>query len=247
MRGTWRLVDSGLVAPAESVALDEAILEAHSAGSAPDTLHFYVRSSPTVSVGYFQSVGEGLHIEACRRLGVSVVRRGSGGSSIYTDRGQLIYALVSRSDNLPATPDASFALVCGAIAKALSSLGLEARHRPVNDVEVGGRNVSGSAQLRRRGSVLVHGTIIVDTDMAAMDSVLRRHGAGPRPSERVTSLRSLLGAAPAMDDVKRLLRESFSSSLGAVFEEGALSEEERDRAARLVAERYSRDEWNLRL
>lgn len=226
--------------------MDEAILEAHSDGSVPGTLHFYVRSSPTVSVGYFQKVGKSLDLDACRRLGVAVVRRGSGGSSIYTDRGQLIYSIVSGSDELPVTPDASFALVCGAIARALSALGVDARHRPVNDVEVGGRKVSGSAQLRRRGSVLVHGTVIVDTDMAAMDAVLRR-GAGPKPSERVTSLSALLGRAPAMDDVKRLMLESFSSSLGAEFEEGALTDGEKGSVARLVDERYSRDEWNLRL
>lgn len=246
MRDTWRLIDSGPVPPPESVAIDEAVLDAHSRGSVPDTLHFYSRSSPTVSVGYFQRVAESVDPEACARLGVSVVRRGSGGSSIYTDRGQLIYALVLRSDELPATPEASFGLVCGAIARALSAFGLDARHRPVNDVEVGGRKVSGSAQLRRKGSVLVHGTVVVDTDMAVMDSVLRP-ARGPRPSERVTTLAALLGRAPPMEDVKGALRESFSASLGAVFEEGSLTTGEKDHVERAVRERYSRVEWNLRL
>ncbi len=246
MRDIWRFLDSGLVAPAESVALDEAILEAHSVGSVPDTLHFYVRERPTVSVGYFQKVAETVDLEACRRLGVAVVRRGSGGSSIYTDRGQLIYAVVARSEDLPPTPDESFALVCGAVARALSALGVEARHRPVNDVEVGGRKVSGSAQLRRRSSVLVHGTVIVDTDTAVMDAVLR-HGDGPKPSERVTSLSALLGSAPDMDEIKRLLRESLTSSLRAECEDGMLTAEEKGSVERLVRDRYSRDEWNLRL
>lgn len=241
-----RVVDSGLVDPPESVALDEAILDAHSGGSVTATLHLYVRSRPTVSVGYFQKVAEGLDLEACRRLGVAVVRRGSGGSSIYTDQGQLIYALVLASSMLPATPDASFTLVCGSIAEALSALGVDARHRPVNDVEVGGRKVSGSAQLKRGSSTLVHGTIVVDTDLAKMDAVLRPC-RGQRPSERVANLSALLGEAPAMDDVKRLLMRSFSTSLGLDLEEGSLTDGEEETVRRLVTERYSRDEWNLRL
>jgi lipoate-protein ligase A len=246
MRDTWRLVDSGKLRPPESVAADEAVLEAHSKGAVPDTLHFYVRSSPTVSVGYFQKVAETLDLDACARLGVSVVRRRSGGSSIYTDGGQLIYGLVVRAEELPPTPEASFALVCGAIAKALSGLGVEARHRPVNDVEVGGRKVSGSAQLRRRGSVLQHGTVIVDTDLRAMDSVLR-HVSEQRPSERVTTLAALLGRSPGMDEVKVSLRESFSSLFEVGFEEAGLTAGEEETVKRLVNERYSRDEWNLRL
>lgn len=245
MGDVWRLVDSGLVPPAVSAALDEAVLEAHSRGSVPDTLHFYVRSSPTVSVGYFQRAGESLDLDACRRLGVHVVRRGSGGSTIYTDQGQLIYGLVVRSDELPPTPEASFALVCGAVARAVSSFGVEARHRPVNDVEVGGRKVSGSAQLRRRGSVLQHGTILMDTDLAAMDAVLR--GPGRRPSDRVATLASLLGRAPDMGEMKRRVRDEVGRTFGAAIEEGRLTDAERADVERLVAERYSRDEWNLRL
>ena len=246
MGETWRLVDSGTVRPAESAALDEAILEAHSAGSVPDTLHFYVRSSPTVSVGYFQKAAESLDLDACRRLGVQVVRRGSGGSSIYTDRGQLIYGLVVRSEELPPTPEASFALVCGAVARAVSSFGVDARHRPVNDVEVGGRKVSGSAQLRRRGSVLQHGTVIMDTDLRIMDSVLR-HGTGPRPSERVTTMAALLGEVPDVGEVKRRIRDEVARTFGVGMAEGELTAAEKRCVERLVAERYSREEWNMRL
>ncbi len=246
MRDVWRLVDSGMVRPPVSAALDEAILEAHSDGAVPDTLHFYARSSPTVSVGYFQKVGETLDIDACRRFGVNIVRRASGGSSIYTDEGQLIYGLVVRSEELPPTPEASFAVVCGAIARALSSLGIDARHRPVNDIEVGGRKVSGSAQLRRRGSVLQHGTIIVDTDLAVMDSVLR-HVDGPKPSERVTTLAALLGSPPSMDELKMRIQAAVSDAFGVRLEKGALTHDEAGHAGRLVGERYSRDEWNLRL
>lgn len=221
------------------------MLEAHSAGEVPATLHFYVRSSPTVSIGYSQRVSGSVDLDACRRLGVSIVRRGSGGGSIYTDHGQLIYALVVGAEALPRALEPSFAVICGAVARALSSFGLDARHRPVNDVEVGGRKVSGSAQHRRAGSVLHHGTVLVDTATDTMDAVLLA-GPGRRPSERVANLSMLLGRAPEMAVVRERLADAFSSSFGVRFEKGALTGPERARVGRLVAERYSRDEWNLR-
>ena len=119
MQRRWRLVDSGLVQPPESAALDEAILEAHSRDLVPPTLHFYVRATPTVSVGYFQRLEESIDLDECRKRGVAVIRRKSGGSTIYTDRGQLIYGLVTDTTCV-GRDDSVFSAVCGAIAKAIS-------------------------------------------------------------------------------------------------------------------------------
>jgi len=250
MPETWRLIDSDLVPPAVSAALDEALLESHIAGASPNTLHFYRRSVPTVSVGYFQKVAETLDLDECRRRGVSIVRRMSGGSSIYTDQGQLIYGLVLRESDLPGPREASFGRVCGALASAMGSLGFEAVHRPVNDVEVGGLKVSGSAQLRRKGSVLQHGTVIVDTDLGAMDAILRpsKSGKAPgrRPSERVATLSGIKGAGVDMGSVKEKVAGEMAKAFGVVFENGTLTQKEMETVARLVSERYGKREWNMR-
>lgn len=242
--GTWRLVDSGLIGPAESAAVDEAILECHSRGLVGDTLHFYARSRPTVSIGYFQKVGDAVDAEECSRRGVSLVRRRSGGSCIFTDQGQLIYAVV-----LPASAigsgEGSFALVCEPIARALRSLGVDARHRPVNDIEVGGRKVSGSAQLRRRGSVLQHGTVLVDADVETMDAVLRPSPLPP--SARIATLTSLLGSRVDPDRVKDAMVRELSQSFSVSLNRQPLSRCEEECIDELVRTRYGRDEWNLRL
>jgi len=242
----WRLLDSGLVRPAESAALDEALLDSLASGASPPTLHFYVRAVPTVSIGYFQKVGESVDLDACGRLGVSIVRRRSGGSSIYTDQGQLIFALVLPDTALPSDREGSFRLVCGEVARVLSSYGLDARYRPVNDVEVGGRKLSGSAQLRGRGCVLHHGTLIVDTDLGRMDAVLRAGTSGARPSERVTTMASLIGRAPDMHEVKGRLASAFSGLFGKSFVPGPMTADEGSTVRKLVEERYSKDAWNLR-
>jgi lipoate-protein ligase A len=250
MSSPWRLVDSGLVPPPVSAALDEAILEAHIAGKVPNTLHFYRRDRPTISVGYFQKVAESVDVTECGRRKVALVRRKSGGSSIYTDSGQLIYGLVVHEDDLPDDRMESFRIVCTAIAKAMRTFGVDAVYRPMNDVEVGGMKISGNAQLRRKGSVLQHGTIVVDTDLKQMDCVLRvlkiAPGVGVRPSDRVTTLASLLGAAPDMDSVKGALVSSFEDAFKVRFAQKRLSKIEEAFVRKLVRERYSKKEWNLK-
>ena len=250
MLRSWRLVDSGAVRPPESAALDEAILEAHVSGLVPNTLHLYIRSVPTISVGYFQKISESVDMAECERRGVAIIRRKSGGSSIYTDPGQLIYGLVVREADLPQDMAASFEFTCKAIADAIRSFGADASYRPMNDVEIQGRKISGNAQLRRKCSVLQHGTIVVDADLSEMDAVLKVSGqhqtAVARPSERMTTLTRVTGSVPEMGAVKRSLVSAFERSFDARFLPSSLTEFETSLVNKLVSERYSKKEWNFK-
>lgn len=245
MTAMWRLVDSGHLPTAESAAVDEAMLESHADGAVPNTLHFYARSQPTVSLGHFQKVAEAVDVEECSRRGVALVRRCSGGRSIYTDPGQLIYAMVLPISKIGGDAKASFAPICSAVARAVRTFGLDARHRPINDVEVDGRKVSGSAQLRRRGSVLQHGTVLVDADIDTMEAVLKQ--SSPRPTDRVTTLSRLMAVPPGMAEVKAAIVEELGRSFGVGFEKTSLTDIERARVVELVRARYGREEWNMRL
>ena len=250
MPSEWRLVDSGVVEPPESAALDEAILDAHSKGEAPNTLHLYRRSVPTISLGYFQKAAEVVDLDECARRGVALIRRKSGGSAIYTDSGQLIYGLVVSEGDLPGGRSESFRTICSAIAKAISLFGVDARFRPPNDVEVDERKVSGNAQLVRKGSVLQHGTILVDTDVENMAAVLRvdrsKSQTLTRASDRVATLSSILGHPPEMQDVKDNLVREIGAAFGSEFVRQPLSSEEKESVRSLADERYSRRDWNFR-
>lgn len=250
MQPTWRLLDSGLVDSAQSAALDEAILEAHIAHAVPNTLHFYVRTTPTISIGYFQKASESLDLEECARRGIQLVRRKSGGSSIYTDSGQLIYGLVVSESDVPRERPQSFRFICSALARAISSFGVDARYREMNDVEIAGRKVSGNAQLRRKGSLLQHGTIILDTDLSAMDAVLRmkeskRHSIST-PSDRIVTLASLIGRAPSMTEMKRRISLELARDFEIKFVESSLTPLENRLVHKLVDDRYSKRDWNLK-
>jgi lipoate---protein ligase len=241
----WRLIDSDLAAPAYTAACDEAMIMARRLRIIPNSLHLYRRAVPTVSLGYFEKVGEAVDLEAMRRRGVSLVRRVSGGSAIYTDQGQVIYSVVLDSQMVPESPNATFELVCKGVIQALGHLGLAAEFKPVNDVLVSGRKISGSAQTRKWDVVLQHGTLMVDTDFEAMFDVLKPGKKG-HGKDSLTSLAKELGRAPSMERVKRALVDGFASAFDVEIIKGALTRYEEKTIEKLMKERYGREDYTFR-
>lgn len=240
-----RLVDSGLAHPLYTVALEEAILESCAKGLMPPTLHLYVRDRPTVSLGYFEKVEAALDLAAAMREQVFLVRRMSGGSTIYTDPGQLIFSLTVDQGAIPRPADA-YALTCGVLVNALAELGVEAEHKPPNDVLVQGRKISGSAQTRKQGMLMVHGTILVDTDLDRMVRVLLpRPDKQTRTRDQMTSLSHELGREVEMDRVKDALVRAFSEELEQRAVCIPVNEREKGRVKALIEEKYGREEYIL--
>lgn len=246
----WRLVDSGVVSPEFSAASDEAIVNARLAGSVPNTVHFYTRDSPTISIGYNKSVEKSVFTEEAARRGVKIIRRFSGGSAVFTDRGQLVFALVLDASLLPSDLIESYEKVCGAVIRGLSVLGLKAEYKQVNDILVGGKKISGSAQLRRGGVVLHHGTMLVDTDLESLAAVLRpvqgRKG-DLYAARQVTSLHEAMGEAPDMQDIKTALVRGISDAFGVTLYPGSLTMGEVEDIGGLIEEKYGSRGWNWKL
>ena len=239
----FRLVDTDLCSPPFSAAADEAIASARAEGIVPNTLHFYRREKATVSLGYFQSAKDDIDPEFCRANDISVIRRATGGSAVFTDENQLIYALVVGEDEVPEGKHETYELVCSAIVAGLASLGVQAVYKPINDILVDGAKLSGSAQMRRRGVVLQHGTLILEVDREMMKGALK---ADPENISKVTSLARILGHRPQVQDVRAALLRGFEGVFGARFEPGELSDRENELISRLIAEKYGSDDWNLK-
>lgn len=227
--GPLRVVETDLAHPAYTIACDEALLLARAKDLAPDTLHLYRRSRPTVSLGYFQRAEGCVDLRLADEMGISIVRRLSGGSAIYTDPGQMIYCVVLSGDLLPEAPLESYPIICEGVVKALSSFGLMAEWKPLNDVLVNGRKISGSAQARKRGVVVQHGTVLVDTDLDLMlRLLLPQEGKRWRGRSELTTLRDELGKAPSMRSVRSALIAGFSNALGRKMVRGTFTSEEHE-------------------
>jgi len=245
----WRLIDSDLISPEESSAQDEAILEARIKDLVPNTIHFYRRKEPTVSLGYFQKVEDVVDPDYCKISNIKVIRRMSGGSAIYTDSKQLIYAIVLKED-LGTVPE-SYKKICEAIVLGLSFVGIKAKFKPENDILVGSKKVSGSAQLRRQGTILQHGTIIVDSNFKAMfkalkvpDEKFKPHGL-KHPEQKMTSLKKE-GYKFKMKDLKEAIAKGFEDHFNVKIKKSDFTDFEEDLVNDLIKEKYGTFEWNLR-
>ncbi|MDP2662668.1 MAG: biotin/lipoate A/B protein ligase family protein, partial [Dehalococcoidia bacterium] len=247
---SWRLLDTGVRCAAENIALDEALLEARGRKLVPDTLRFLQFSPPAVLVGYHQSVAQEVRADFCRRRGIAINRRLTGGGAIYFDESQLGWEIVAGTDSstLPRDRTRLFHHIAEAAVAGLRRLGVEACFRPRNDIEVAGRKVSGMGGTEGEGAFLFQGTLLLDFDVDTMLRALRvpveklvdKEVRSLR--ERVTWVGQELGYLPSLKNVKAALRRGFEEVLGVSFREESLSPEEE----RLLADRtsyYASDEW----
>jgi len=250
----WRYIDFDLIDPPTSGAVAEAILLARAEGKCPNTVFLYRRKPPAVSIGYFQSVEKTVDLAACRRLGVEISRRITGGGAIYSDHNGIIYSVVVGEDHprIPKDIAESYEVLCGGVIEALRILGIDAVFQPVNDILVGGKKISGSSQTRRKGVVLHHGTLLIKADIETMKQVLlipkekMSDKQARNISERVTSLEKILGEPPSIELVKDAIKMGFEKALGIKLKEGKLTDYEERLVKELVDDKYSRDKWNLR-
>jgi len=254
MRETWRLIDMRVEDAYTQMAIDEAIAYARRRGETPNTIRLYRWKPSAVSIGYFQSVRDEVDLEACRRLGVDVIRRITGGGAVFHDHdGEITYSLVAPDDDpkIPRDIIASYRLICGCVVNGLRGLGLEAEFKPVNDIVSGGRKISGNAQTRRFGAVLQHGTVLVDFDARKMFTVLKVSDAKisdkmiKAVEDRVTSIRRQLGRDVPFDEVRRALIAGFEETLDISLEPGKLAAHEEELVEKF-RERYRSRDWIFR-
>lgn len=231
-----------------NMALDEACSEAVADGKVAPTIRFYGWQPSAVSIGYHQSITDEVDLEECRKNEIDVVRRRTGGGAVYHDyNGEITYSVIAPEIYFTKDIIASYKIICGWIVNGLKTLNLEAEFKPINDIIVGGKKVSGNAQTRRHGVLLQHGTLLYDLDVRKMFSVLKvsKEKISDKMiasvEERVTSLKRL-GIADKNEAYKALV-EAFTQ--GKEFEFGSWTENELLRAKELATTKYKTTEWNF--
>ncbi|MEM2874575.1 MAG: biotin/lipoate A/B protein ligase family protein [Candidatus Hadarchaeales archaeon] len=233
-----------------SMAIDEALLRLNSEGRYPSTLRFWTWTPSAVSIGFFQSLAREVDLDAAGRYGVHVVRRITGGGAVFHDsEGELTYSFVCREEDVPEDIMESYGLICGGLVAGLRRMGIGAEFRPVNDVQVNGRKISGSAQTRRWGSVLQHGTILISPDVRRMFEILRVGGAKISDKgiesvyDRVTTVEREIGRRPGVSEVREHVIRGFEEVMGAEILHGDMTDDEL-RLALELRKKYASVEWN---
>lgn len=249
----FRVIDTGLRGGRRNIAFDQALIDAHKAGRIPDTVRF-LRFTPTALVGRHQAVSRELRLDHCRANGIGIARRITGGGAIYFDEGQLGWELVFHRATLGIHSLADLTReICEAAAAGLSRLGVNAKYRPRNDIEVDGRKVSGTGGFFDGDTLFYQGTVLIDMNPADMVAALNvpeaklAKRALDSAAQRVVMLRESLGVAPSMDAVQEALLAGFAARLGITPTRGAITPEEEALAARLHDEEIGTDDFVMEI
>jgi lipoyltransferase/lipoate-protein ligase len=254
---TWRLLRLETSNAFMNMSIDEAILNARITGQVPNTLRFYRWQPSAVSIGKNQNPENELYLDACKKLGVDVVRRISGGGTVYHDfEGEVTYSVVAKTSDL-GTADLTtvYYKIYEAITDALRILGVpadfssgDAKNCP--NLTVDGKKISGSSQTITRGIVLQHGTVLRSVDLSKMFQLLKLRNANCSQAvdiakRKITSMQTELGHKISPDTVANSLAQGFRAILKIQLEDGELTPTELETANKLYKEKYATNQWNF--
>jgi len=246
----WRLLDSEVTYDAaKNLAIDEAILQARIKKVVPPTLRFW-RNNPSVIVGHSQRIRAEVNLEVCMKEKIQVVKRFSGGGTVYHDLGNLNYTIVLDFDH-PVVRGLdvaeSYRILCSGLIKGLEYFGLSPfiDFIPPGNVFVRGKKISGSAQLRRRNVILHHGTLLINSNLEILKKVLTAYDERKKDKSTsvwspVTRLRDELNRQISIDEVKRALIRGFKESLGINLKKGEITPLENEIASNIYRNKYLR-------
>jgi len=262
MTQTWHLILDHLPLKGSwNMAVDEYLL-ARLRDEPVTCLRFYQWERPTASLGCSQDAARAVDADFCRRRGVDIVRRITGGKLVLHDR-EVTYALVSSDDILfPKTVTESYRRISKALSLGLRKMDLQPElagappddykrgalpcfsHPGRDELQASGKKIVGSAQKRTGKKFLQHGSIPLEHDEAFLRSVTRLPDEVERM--RMTSLSELLGRPVSFNWAVARLIEGFAEFFGATFERLSFTPEEREAIRRLQRQKYEDADWTFR-
>ncbi|PKL17942.1 MAG: hypothetical protein CVV49_08590 [Spirochaetae bacterium HGW-Spirochaetae-5] len=238
-----------------NMAKDHAILQGLSMPDALPALRLYRWKEASVTLGYFQKIAECVDISYCKKNGIPVTRRETAGGTIIHHM-ELTYSftLPLNSGIVPLSVEDSFRAVIAPVISSLRSFSINAEYRPVNDIVIDNKKISGSAQVRKKGILQQHGTIILDMDKDLINSALIHDEKKLKTRgfssihESVTSVRNETGKEideRFIDDLIVSLIQEFSSSFNIDFSISGLSDPE-TAIMETYSKKFASDTWNLK-
>jgi lipoate-protein ligase A len=252
---SWRILPLEIKNGFWNMALDEAILSLAIKKHVPNTLRFYKWKPSTASIGRNQSLRDEINIAFAKEKGFNIVRRITGGGAVFHDETrELTYSIVCPIKKLEALGAKKvidqFEIITQGIIFGLTIYGLKTEkdiiHCPA--ILLDGKKFSGNAQIRRKGYILQHGTILLDIDPELMYSVLKApENVGK--SRMVRSVRAkVVGIKNQIENYDELklinsLEKGFQKALGIKLEKGNFTSDEIDLAETLVKDKYSNMKW----
>jgi len=169
-----------------------------------ESIVFVSPASPYVCIGYHQDVNHEVELDFCRENNIPVFRREVGGGAVYLDGNQLFFQIVLREDNpaVPPTKKGFYRKFLQPVVNVYRRIGIPARYKPVNDVIVGSRKISGTGVGEIGDCIVFVGNLILDFNYKMMSRVLKVPDEKFRDKVRKTMEENLTTIRRELDDKK---------------------------------------------
>ena len=242
-------LDLTLDNPTANIAFDEALLEAaEAADEHAEVLRLWQPTSPLVVLGRSSPWQTEVNHSFCTEHQIPVVRRCSGGQSIVTGPGCLMYAVLLDYRSRPELRSLSQAhqFVMTKMQVAVESLGINADLSGTSDLTVGGQKVSGNALRCKRNWLVYHGTMICDLDIDLIANCL----GDPIRQPEYRQERDHRSFLTQLDTSVGELMEAIAVAWAADFEtdpDQAALNSLKERCDQLVDTKYATEKWNQKV
>jgi lipoate-protein ligase A len=233
-----KFLEKSFAHPAMNLACDEALLEAVEAdGESAECLRIWEATSYFVVLGHSNRIAAHANMDACRAEKIPILRRMSGGGTVVQGPGCLNYALLMKDRERRSIREIFQYVLerhCGCFAAACSKA---PRFRGTSDLTIGDLKFSGNAQYRKASAVLVHGTFLLDFDIAVIERLLPVPVDQPEyRGNRTHHHRFLTNLNVSKEKVVHELQRAWNA-------EDAFAPLPIARIKQLTDERYDRMEW----
>ena len=206
-----------------------------------DDVFLLWQNYPAVIVGSYQNICREVHVESLRRLGIPVVRRCTGGGTVYHDLGNVNYTYITQTGGV------SYDGVLLPVIRALNDIGVPARKNRTCDIAIGDLKISGSAQRMIKGRLLHHGTLLFSSDLGVLDQITTHRKNDCFQSRgtqsaicTVTNIREHLASPMTIEEFQnRLLEQMVPPGCPHL----TLTAEQEAEVCRLRDEKYRSWEW----
>jgi lipoate---protein ligase len=249
----WRLITDDNVTASFGLAADEALAQRVGMNRSQRTLRLYTYNSHCALVGRFQNIENEIRVEYCRANGIPLNRRPTGGGAIIMGADQLGVALTipGRGEDNYAQAREMMSHFSEGLVRGLDQLGVEAKFRRKNDIEVNGKKLVGLGVYRApSGGLLFHASLLVDIDIALMLQVLNTPFEKISDKEidtvagRITTVRRETELNLSVDEVRRLIADGFAGAFNrSLLHADGFTRDELDDIAKLEHEKYLTDDW----
>jgi lipoate-protein ligase A len=165
-----RFIISETTNPKVNLIAEEVILNAVNEGFVSNTIMLWINDRCLVAGRGSKGYGW-YHEQLATQLGINVYKRITGGGVVYHDKGNLNWSFFIRHENKNIDIIDLFKEPAEIIINALNRLGIEAYFMPPNRIEFKGYKISGMASYVKKNAILVHGTLLVESNLEELNKL----------------------------------------------------------------------------